>query len=117
MLAGFLSGMIGSMGLGGGGVLLIYLTVFAHVEQLNAQGINLLFFLPVGLSAVIIYSFKRLIEWKTVLKIWLGGVLGAGGGFLLAHAIETNLLSKMFAAFLIVFGGWQLITNNKSAKN
>ena len=111
-----MSGTIGAMGLGGGGVLLIYLTVFAQTEQLRAQGINLLFFLPVGLIAIIIYSIKHLIEWKTVLKMWLGGVVGAGGGFLLARAIDTDWLGKIFALFLILFGIWQLIFKSKKQK-
>ena len=111
--AGLLSGAIGAMGLGGGGVLLIYLTVFAHVEQLKAQGINLLFFLPVGLIAIIIYSVKHLIGWKIVLKMWLGGVFGAGAGFLLAKSVETEILGKIFAVFLILFGIWQLLAKPK----
>ena len=102
------------MGLGGGGVLLIYLTVFANIPQLKAQGINLLFFLPVGLIAIIIYSLKHLIEWKIVIKMWLGGVLGVSLGVLLTKAIETELLSKVFAVFLIVFGGWQLLSKNRN---
>ena len=44
LLAGLFSGIIGGMGLGGGAVLIIYLTVFKNTEQLRAQGINLLFF-------------------------------------------------------------------------
>lgn len=102
------------MGLGGGGVLLIYLTVFAQIPQLKAQGINLLFFLPVGLIAIIIYSLKHLIEWKIVFKMWLGGILGVSLGVLLTKTIETELLSKIFAVFLIVFGGWQLLSKNKN---
>ena len=102
------------MGLGGGGVLLIYLTVFAETPQLKAQGINLLFFLPVGLIAIIIYSFKHLIKWKTVLKMWLGGVLGVGLGVLLAKTIETDFLKEIFAAFLIAFGSWQLFAKRKN---
>ena len=109
-----MSGVIGAMGLGGGGVLLIYLTVFANIPQLKAQGINLLFFLPVGLIAIIIYSFKHLIEWKTVLKMWLGGVFGVGLGFLLAKEVQTELLSKFFAGFLIVFGIWQLFAKREN---
>ena len=46
LLAGLFSGIIGGMGLGGGAVLIIYLSVFKDVEQLKAQGINLLFIHP-----------------------------------------------------------------------
>lgn len=114
--AGLLSGIIGAMGMGGGGVLLIYLTAFAGIEQMQAQGINLLFFLPCGLLAVIIYTVKKQINWKTVLKMWLGGVVGAGLGFLCAEAIDTAWLSKIFAVFLIVFGLSQLFLKQNNDK-
>ena len=54
LLAGLMSGIIGGMGLGGGAVLIIYLTIFQGVEQLQAQGINLLFFIPIASLAPII---------------------------------------------------------------
>lgn len=58
VIAGFLSGVIASMGMGGGAVLLIYLVVFAGAEQLAAQGINLAFFIPIGILSIIIYAKK-----------------------------------------------------------
>ncbi len=104
------------MGLGGGGVLLIYLTAFASIEQLTAQGINLLFFLPVGLSAIIIYSIKKQIRWKTVLPMWAGGILGAVLGFFIARFLGGALLSKLFACFLIVFGISRLFAKAENQK-
>ena len=52
-LFGALSGVIGALGMGGGGVLIIFLSAFAGLDQLKAQGINLLFFL--GLMPTIGY--------------------------------------------------------------
>lgn len=115
-IAGFLSGMIGAMGMGGGGVLLIYLTAFAHVPQLQAQGINLISFLPTGLLATVIYAVKKQIVWKQVLLMWCGGAVAAAGGYLLAKFIETALLSKIFAAFLVTFGLYQLIFTGKNSQ-
>lgn len=115
-IAGFLSGMIGAMGMGGGGVLLIYLTAFAHVPQLKAQGINLISFLPTGLLATVIYAVKKQIVWKQVLLMWCGGAVAAGGGYLLAKFIETALLSKIFAVFLVTFGLYQLIFTGKNSQ-
>ena len=45
LLAGLFSGILGSMGLGGGAVLVIYLSLFTNTKQLSAQGINLIFFI------------------------------------------------------------------------
>ena len=64
LLAGLFSGIIGGMGLGGGAVLIMYLAVFTDTSQLKAQGINLLFFIPIGTLAVIIYAIKKKIKWK-----------------------------------------------------
>ena len=54
-IAGILSGILASMGLGGGGILIIYLTIFAGIEQATAQGINLVFFIPISIVAILIY--------------------------------------------------------------
>ena len=45
IIIGLLSGAAASMGFGGGFVLIIYLTVFLNIDQITAQGVNLLFFL------------------------------------------------------------------------
>ena len=90
--------------MGGGAVLIIYLTVFKEVDQLRAQGINLLFFIPIASLAVTIYSFKKQIKWQTVLPIGAGGLLGAVIGFVLTDFIGGNFTSKMFGGFLILLG-------------
>lgn len=116
-VAGFFSGLIGSMGLGGGAVLLIYLTVFQHTPQFKAQGINLIFFVPIAVLAVIIYSFKKEIKWKTVLPIVLGGVLGSFGGLYLSKLIGEEWVSKIFAVLLIVLGLREFFTKSPLKKS
>ena len=76
LLAGLFSGLIGAMGLGGGAVLIIYLTLFTDTPQLEAQGINLLFFIPIAAAAVTVYAVKKQIKWKMTLKITLWGLIG-----------------------------------------
>ena len=46
--AGFGAAVLASMGMGGGSVLILWLTLVSGVGQREAQGLNLLFFLPVG---------------------------------------------------------------------
>ncbi len=104
IIAGFLSGVAGAMGLGGGGVLVLYLTLYLNLPQLKAQGINLVFFVPCAIVAIILHSKKKLIDWKKTTPIILGGVLGVLSGMLLVNVIRTNLLSKLFAGLLIIMG-------------
>ena len=50
----FLTGIFASMGLGGGMVLIVYLTVFAGFSQIAAQGINLVFFIPIAIISLVL---------------------------------------------------------------
>ena len=46
IIAGIISGILGAMGFGGGGILILYLTLYKDMPQVVSQGINLLFFIP-----------------------------------------------------------------------
>ena len=52
ILAGALTGILSGFGIGGGTLLLIYMTSFAGVPQNLAQGVNLLYFLPTAATAL-----------------------------------------------------------------
>ncbi len=104
LLAGLFSGLTASMGLGGGAVLIIYLTLFAEVDRITAGGINLLFFIPISLLAVIIYGIRGEIKWKTVIPISLFGLPGAVLGMRLIDILGTQWTGKLFGAILIFMG-------------
>ncbi len=104
IIAGFLSGLIGAMGFGGGGVLIIYLAVFMDTPQLKAQGINLVFFIPCAILATIIYTVKKQIDYKAILPVILGGVCGAIPASFILKSLPTDYLAKTFAVFLIFMG-------------
>ncbi|MBQ3058267.1 MAG: sulfite exporter TauE/SafE family protein [Clostridia bacterium] len=118
LLAGLFSGIIGGMGMGGGAVLIIYLSLFTDTPQLKAQGINLLFFIPIGLTALIIYAFKKQIKWKTVLPLSLYGVIGTFLGIMLTKYISNDWLSKIFGVFLILMALKEFFTKKtKTVEN
>ena len=104
IIAGFLSGLIGSMGFGGGGVLIIYLVIFANIPQIQAQGMNLIFFIPCATLATIIYSVKKQVKYKQIYLVIIGGILGAIISNLFLKNIDSHILTKVFASFLIIMG-------------
>lgn len=101
---GFLTGVAASMGLGGGFILIIYLTIFANVDQMTAQGINLVFFLPIALLSIIIHSKNKLIEWKAIPWLCGAGLAGVIAGSWLSGIIGGDFLQKMFAVLLVIVG-------------
>lgn len=92
------------MGLGGGFVLVVWLTLFEDISQRAAQGINLLFFLPIALLSLILHLKNHLVNKTLVKKIALGGIVGAIIGTYGAQLIDNDLLRKLFAVFLLAFG-------------
>lgn len=103
-LIGFLTGVLASMGLGGGFVLVVWLTLFAETEQRAAQGINVLFFLPIAFVSLIMHLKNGLVNKVLVKKLAVGGLLGAAVGTLVSQVIANDLLRKLFALFLLAFG-------------
>lgn len=92
------------MGLGGGGILIIYLSLFTNTNQLTAQGINLIFFIPIGILSLIIYGIKKQIKWKITIKIAIFGIIGAMAGILLADYLGGDITGKIFGGLLVLMG-------------
>ena len=104
ILAALGAGALGAMGMGGGGILVIYLTLMLNTPQLEAQGINLLFFLPCAVISIVINGKRKLIDWKRALWIVLGGLPATLLGIWLAGTIDTKWLGWIFAGLLILIG-------------
>ena len=85
-------------------MLLLHLTLIEHAEQIKAQGVNLLFFIPCALVALIIHVKNKLIDKELVIRLVLSGFLGVIAGTGLAGLLGDNILKKLFGAILFVIG-------------
>lgn len=103
-LLGFIAGTVSGMGMGGGTILIPGLVLIAGIEQKTAQGINLLYFLPSAVSALVLHIKNKQVKTKSIIFLIIGGLIGASIGSILAVRIENDLLKKIFAVFLIVMG-------------
>lgn len=104
ILIGFITGLIASMGLGGGFVLIIYLTFFMGMSQSEAQGVNLLFFLPIALFSTFIHGKNRLIKWKLLPYAVISGIIGAAAGSFLSLFMGDEILRRLFGGLIIIIG-------------
>lgn len=100
----FLTGVLASMGMGGGMLLIIYLTIFAGVGQLQAQGINLVFFLPIAAASLVFHVKNKLLDYKKALPAMLTGIAASAAFSLLAAYIKTEYLEKAFGLFIAFVG-------------
>lgn len=113
LLVGALTGILSAFGVGGGTLLLVYMTAFAGVEQHLAQGINLLYFLPAALLALPAHFKNGCIEKSILLPAILSGLVCAGLGAWLATGLDQQLLRKLFGVFLIAIGLFELLPKKK----
>ena len=103
-VVGFITALLAGLGIGGGGLLVIYLVLWKNCEQLLAQGINLLFFLFSSSAAMVVHFRKRRIPLLFVALISCIGIVGALLGSSVAKAVSPGLVRIIFGLLLIASG-------------
>lgn len=111
--AGILFGILTGMGIGGGGLLVIYLTLVRNYSQIDAQGANLLFFTFAAAASMIIHFKKRNVRIKTVLLVSVFGIFGAFVGGKVTAVIPQEITGKLYGVMLVISG---IITAVKGKK-
>lgn len=103
-LAGAVTGVLSGFGVGGGTLLLIYLTAFAGVDQHLAQGINLLYFLPTAATALPSHIKNGFVDKAAALPAICAGLAGTAAAAWAATALDVGLLRRFFGAYLLYIG-------------
>ena len=116
IIAGIIGGIVAGMGMGGGTLTIPILTIFLKYEQLRAQGVNLVAFLPMAVVALFIHMKNKLVDFKSTWLLAVVGCVFSVGGALIANNISNTILKKFFALFLIVLGIWQFIEIKRNQK-
>lgn len=114
--ATFIVATLSGMGLGSGGLMVLYLTLIRHAPQLLSQGFNLLFFLFASAASMIVHLMKRRIFWSAVLLLILSGIPAAYLGTRVALLLPEGLVGKLFGLFLISVGLSSLFGRNRAKK-
>ncbi|MBU5434488.1 sulfite exporter TauE/SafE family protein [Pseudoflavonifractor sp. MSJ-37] len=104
VLAGTAAGVLSAFGIGGGTILLLWLTAFAGVPQDLAQGVNLLYFLPAAAMALPSHLRNGYVDRRTVLPAVLTGLIGTALTAWLATGLDTALLHRAFGLFTVGIG-------------
>ena len=101
--------LLSGMGTGSAGLLVIFLTLVQGVPQLEAQGLNLLFFLFSAAAALCVHARRTPPFWGLLPLLIPIGLLGARWGTALALRLPQASLREVFGWFLILSGGIGLL--------
>ena len=109
----FVFAALAGMGIGSGGLLVLYLTLIRGTPQLSAQGFNLLFFLFASGASMAIHLSRRRICLATTLVMLIAGIPAALLGSHVALLLPEGLASKLFGLFLVAVGLPRLLPQSK----
>ena len=105
---GFLAGIIGGMGMGGGTILIPALVIFANVKPHIAQSVNLLSSIPMSLFALIIHMRNKNVRLDFIIPLATFGVAGAIFGSIVANYLNSETLKRLFGVFLLAVGIYEI---------
>lgn len=114
ILIGVTAGIISGMGIGGGTILIPALDIFFAIEQQIAQSINLIYFIPTAICAVVVHIKNKNIEKKIFWKIIFTAIAGSFFGSLIAIKIKADVLKKIFGGFLLIVGVIEILSKKNS---
>ena len=103
-LVGAALGFLSGLGVGGGSLLLLWLTLVADAPQAQARILNLMFFIPCALIATVFRRKQSKPDWHLALPAIAAGLLGALCGNFLGPMLNTALLKKAFGVLFIICG-------------
>ena len=116
IIIGIISGIVSGTGMGGGTILIFLLTFLSGLEQHTAQAINLIFFIPTSIIAIIVNIKNKNIDLKLATIISIFGILGAIIGANLSVHTDVDKLRTYFGIFLLVIASHEIYTIIKENK-
>lgn len=109
LAAGLLLGYLAGIGVGGGSLLILWLTLVVNMEQATARSVNLMFFLA-SAGAVSVFRWKQgTLELRKILPAIITGCISAAIFAWVGKQINVENLKKLFGILLLITGAKELL--------
>ena len=116
LIIGTLFGFLAGLGVGGGSLLVLWLTVILQMDPAAARSINLLFFLPSALIACAFRLRQGNLKIKPLLPAILAGCISAGVFSVISSQLDVLVLKKLFGIVLLFTGLRELFYRPRKAR-
>ncbi|HIS58430.1 MAG TPA: TSUP family transporter [Candidatus Limadaptatus stercoravium] len=100
-LAGVCGGVLAGMGMGGGTLTIPILVLLLSVDQLTAQFVNLIAFLPTGAAALGMHLKNKLVEPAALPYILIPALAATAATSFFAQS-AAEWLGKLYGGFLVL---------------
>ncbi len=116
IIVGLILGFLAGLGVGGGSLLILWLTLVTGTDHAVARAINLLFFLAAAGSVSFFRWHKGDLERKTIWPAIISGCIAAVICSWLGTQIDQSILKKIFGGLLLIAGVRELFYRPRKAK-
>ena len=116
LVIGTALGFLAGIGVGGGSLLILWLTLVIGIEHPQARILNLLFFLPSAAVACLFRWKQGALRIRTVLPAIICGCAAAALGSMLSTHLDMALAKKLFGILLIATGIREICYRPRKAK-
>ena len=116
LIVGTVLGFLSGLGIGGGSLLILWLTVALHMEPLTARSINLLFFIPSALVACALRLKQGNLRIKPLLPAIIAGCAASAVFSWVSTVVDVDILKKLFGLVLLAAGARELLYRERKAR-
>ena len=116
ILIGSVLGFLAGIGVGGGSLLILWLTVVLDMPHPTARSINLLFFIPSALIASFFRYRQGSLQLGKVLPAIIAGCIAAAVFSIISKSLDTTILKKLFGGLLLLTGLRELFYRARKAR-
>ena len=115
-VVGALLGFLAGLGVGGGSLLMLWLTLVLGMSHDIARGINLLFFIPTAAISCLFRKQQGTLQLKQLLPAILAAMAASAAGNMVASFVTLTLIKKAFGILLIFAGLRELFYRPRKAR-
>ena len=116
IIVGTVLGFLSGLGIGGGSMLILWLTMVLNTDPYTARGINLLFFIPSALIACLFRLKQGNLPIKRILPAILTGCSAAAVFSWISTLLDVEILKKLFGFVLVAAGLRELFYRRRKAR-
>lgn len=116
ILIGTVLGFLAGLGIGGGSLLILWLTLVLHMDPGIARMINLMFFITAAGSVSVVRWKKGVIRIKEILPAIIAGSIMAALFSYLRNVIDQETVRKLFGGLLFFTGFRELFYRPRKDK-
>ena len=107
--------ILSGLGVGSGGLLMIWLTVFEGLGVDSARGLNLLFFVFSASAALVFHLLRRRLNLRMVATLAIFACVGTLVGTYVGAVMDSSLVRRIFGGMLVFSGSYTLISKLRRA--